>query len=357
MKYIVFDTSWLEGIQFDFSFAAFRCIQYTDYQVLIPHIVDEEIKKHILKRIDEFVSAYNDSFKKVRFLSNTTKMPKPLQVDKYKKAALNSYNTFKDTLRAQIIPSNLCEIDEVLHDYFSENGAFSKKGKKSEFPDAIAINSIMKHVSEGEIVVFTQDDDWKNAFAVNLKASVYDKKSDLLKIIKTDDLAGEVIDLYLDEITDELSQHLRNNFEKYFSNIQVIYPEDYCLEDLEIEDFDIELIEYNAIDIISMDKTKKTISTAVHFKYSFSMDISFDDNSCCSYDKEDNMKYNVLRRKQTLSGEETGYCFIDFEFGDDTFGKIISHEFSDIDFCFKDAHNYKIIEDDVEEGDYYDTTY
>lgn len=124
MKYVTFDTSWLEAMQYDFSFVAFRCIQYTDYQVLISEVVDNEIQKHILTKTEEFVKTYNNSFQSAKFLLNVFKKPNDLDLDKYKLVALKSYEIFKNIIRAQIVPSKLCDIDLILKDYFNGTGVF-----------------------------------------------------------------------------------------------------------------------------------------------------------------------------------------------------------------------------------------
>ena len=354
MKYVVFDTSWLESIQYDFSFAAFRCIQYTDYKVLIPHIVDEEIKKHILEKSKEFVSNYNDSLKKTKMFAEVIDLPGPLDIDQYKHYALLAYDMFKNTLRAEIVPSNLCDIDIILNDYFEKRGAFSNSGKKAEFPDAIAINSVLKFVGAGELTIFTLDNDWKNVFDKIPQAKIYSHKVDLFKIIKTEDLAGEVIDLYLDNIGEGFPEYLRNSFVKLFSDIQILYPENCRYNDLNVEDFEFDLCNFEGFEVVDKDDENKTIVAAISFAYWFSLDVSFDDNLKCIYDKENNLKRNVLRKYQKIHGDEYGYCVVKFEFGDETFSVIKKYEITDVDFCFKDADSYTLEEKEIIDADYYD---
>lgn len=205
--------------------------------------------------------------------------------------------------------------------------------------------------------MFTRDDDWKNGFCQIANSKIYEKRADLLNIIKIDDFAGEVIDDFLGKIIADFASHINNSFEKYFSNEQIMYPDNYCIEDLNVDDFNCEILNYEDVDFLLKDDSATKITCAVHFKYQFSMDVSFDDNSICSYDREDNIKYNVIRKYQTISGEEIGYCFIDFEFSDKTYEKISSSKLSDVDFCFKGVSKYNVDEKPVEEDDYHNARY
>ena len=113
--------------------------------------------------------------------------------------------------------------------------------------------------------------------------------------------------------------------------------------------------EYAAIEIISKNDKEKKIFAALHFKYNFDLSISFDDYSCSTYDREDDITYNIIRRRQKISGSETGYCFVEFEFKSDKFEKIINYNLQDVDFCYSDSRNYDVKCDPVEEDDYYDS--
>ena len=355
MKYITFDTSWLERMNYNFSFASFRCIQYTDYQVILSEIIDEEIKKHLTQKAIEFSSSYNGSIKKALFLTNMLRLPKEINENDIVKAALKSYEMFKNTIRAQIIPIEKTNFKEVFRQYFAEEGPFTSSGKKNEFPDAAAINAISKHIGENEIVVFSSDADWKNGFEDNKLAEVFSERSDLLKIIKTEDLASEVIDDYIETNREEFEQHIIDSFEKYFSNENILFPDDYTIGYLNIDDFDINFIEYTAIDVVSKNDADKKVLAAVHFKYDFSLSISFDDYSCSSYDREDDITYNIIRRKQKISGSEVGYCFIEFQFLSDKFEKITDCDLQDVDFCYDESNKYEIEDKSIEEDDYYDS--
>lgn len=355
MKYITFDTSWLEKIQFDFSYAAFRCIQYTDYKVVISQVVDEEIRKHLLKAVVEFANGYNGSLKKMKFLSGLGSIPAPIDVDELKDKAMDSYSTFKSTIRAQIIPYEFCDLTSVFDNYFETNGVFQNSGKKNEFPDAVAVNSILNYIKKEKVDVFTNDKDWINAFKGNEFATIYTEKKNLLDLFEKTLVASEFIDSFIDEHKNEFAQHLIDCFEDGFPKIETLYPDEYCLENLEIDDFDCNFKDYTAIEIISKDTERKIVVAAIHFLYDFSAEISFDDDSMCSYDREDDIKYNVLRKHQFISGNEAGYCYIEFSFEDDSFGKINGFNLEDVEFCLNDVSKYSITEKPVEEEDYFDT--
>ena len=70
---------------------------------------------------------------------------------------------FVDSTGAIIVPANMAPMDAVLTAYFSKAPPFSNKGKKSEFPDAIAILSIEAWAKKEnkKVLAVSKDGDWK----------------------------------------------------------------------------------------------------------------------------------------------------------------------------------------------------
>ena len=357
MKYLTFDTSWLERMGYDFCFPAFKCLQYTDYRIVISEIVDREIKKHLKIKSAEFVNSINSSYRKAKFFGNCVKIPKELDEAKYQKLALDSYEDFKNTIRAVIIEANKCNLNKVIDDYFNEDGVFENKNKKKEFPDAIATSSIINYVGDNDLVVFSCDSDWTNIFRNKTKAKILCDKNDILSLIRTDDLVGESIDSYLDKIINEFEDYIQKNPESYFSNVDTLFPGEYCIDDLEIEELEIEFNGFEGIDILSKNNDSFAVTAAVHFSYSFKVRVSYSDTTYSTYDREDHKTYNLISKHSTISGQEVGYCFIDFTFKDNKFVNIISHDFSGVEYNYDSPSKYNAVEDNVSEDDYFDRNY
>lgn len=100
----------------------------------------------------------------MKFLSEFSSIPAPIDIDKLKNKAMDTYRAFKSTIRACIIPYTFCNITSIFDDYFEKEGVFQNSGKKNEFPDAVAVNSIINYIKEEKVAVFTNDKDWINAF-------------------------------------------------------------------------------------------------------------------------------------------------------------------------------------------------
>lgn len=191
-------------------------------------------------------------------------------------------------------------------------------------------------------------------FETNELATIYTEKKNLLDLFEKNLVASKFIDSFIDGHKNEFAQHLIECFEDVFPKIESLYPDNYCLVNIEIDTFDCGFKDYTAIEIISKDTERKIVIAAIHFLYDFFVDISFDDESMCSYDMEDDIKFYVLHKNQSISGNEVGYCYIEFSFEDESFGKIDNFKLEDVEFFLNDVSKYSVIEKPIEETDYFD---
>lgn len=352
--YVTFDTSWFERYRFDFSFPGFRCLPSSGYQVVISEVVDREIKNHLMQKTEEAFNSVIKASSQVPFLTHTHPLflRKSLDLASLKTAALASYEGFKSTVRATIIPIRNCNINLVVDAYFTESGVFTSKNKKSEFPDAIAVDSIVNYVKGHNLTVFSCDNDWSNALSSNPQVTIYADKKDLLKLISTEEYISEVAEAYIDSQKNDLIEFLRPAFSERISEADWIEKSYFHIDSYEVNDFDFVLKEIKSLLLLEGRSGEKERSVGVFFGFSFVVDCSFNDYSHSIYDKELQSYFGVVRRTVRVLGEESGYCFANLTFEDGGYHKVSNCYFDEVDFCLKNPDCYIVLEMPLEDEDY-----
>lgn len=203
---VIIDTSALENYQFDFcgwttqtlpSF--FDLLKEQRIGLLIHPVLDGEIKKHLahsqlLEKFNGLQQNFlrNKEFYKLIGISPEDAIKRLSELDIEKKL-LSKYNDlFGD---ATMLPFSSPEI--VFERYFSSAPPFSENGnKKSEFPDAFIIESVISFLKTNpykNILVISKDGDWKQAFEKVERASFCESIDDALKMIQNTEKIESVV--------------------------------------------------------------------------------------------------------------------------------------------------------------------
>lgn len=122
--------------------------------------------------------------------------------------------------------------EEIFEKYFNSAPPFSESGKKkSEFPDAFIIQSVLNYVYKYDknILVVSSDDDWKKAFCniygVTFVASINDAIKYIQKLYTSSEIAERYINLSLDETFTILRKKLENStfyVDDFYSEVENI---------------------------------------------------------------------------------------------------------------------------------------
>jgi len=203
---VVIDTSALESYQFDFCGWTTQTLPsffdlLTEKRVgLLNHpVLDGEIRKHIshsqlLEKVNGLQQNFhrNKEFYKLIGISPEDAIKRLSELDVVKKL-LSKYNELFEG--ATILPFSSPDI--VFEKYFSSVPPFSENGnKKSEFPDAFIIESVigfLKSPPYKNILVISKDGDWKQAFENVERASFCESIDDALKMIQNTEKIESVV--------------------------------------------------------------------------------------------------------------------------------------------------------------------
>ena len=125
----------------------------------------------------------------------------------------------KDT-NAIVISVDDVNLDSILNDYFGNRPPFNNKGKKSEFPDAIAFNSLKNWAEKNNktIVVVSDDNDWKSMESLSANVVIENDLGDVLAKInsystKHLDEAKDIVEMLISD--DVNTKKLKANFKHY----------------------------------------------------------------------------------------------------------------------------------------------
>lgn len=173
IKYIAIDTNIFQSNNFDFAgrnskmLESLRdlCVKH-HIKLLLPSVIENEVKEHILsdahEKVSKFKSIFN-YFSKKGLLKDGDFNFNLIEKDDLHVADFNKYIKSFKTIR---LLADDIKPEQVLNMYFTRQHPFSQK-KKEEFPDAFAIESIKKFLSLNKktfAIVISNDGDWKKSF-------------------------------------------------------------------------------------------------------------------------------------------------------------------------------------------------
>lgn len=217
------------------------------YENVIVTVIDNEIKEHINKKIEENISKIKKHCKWIyKVLDEET-------INKNIKKELLDYEEFKKNTNSKLITTEKVNPENVLNDYFNITPPF-KKSKRNEFKDAFFIESVFQYVIDNprnlSYIVITRDNGIKEAIKnkKNKKIFFYDGIEEFIEsTISGIKFSKEKLEEYLNQF-DFLSQ-----IEK-LATVSTSFIEE--------EEIDIDNYEYNGVyfpRIINVDNKKITI--------------------------------------------------------------------------------------------------
>jgi hypothetical protein len=169
---ITIDTQviYANGLELDTGLVG-QLDQYEDG--LVKFVLSEINLREIHKALTEKAKTSQDSLAKAVKSGSANGQLEPDQLDALKAVqdamlqprehAKKQITEFIAKTGAEIVAADRAEIKPILEKYFKNEPPFASKGKKNEFPDAIALLSLESWAKEKgkKILAVSNDDDWK----------------------------------------------------------------------------------------------------------------------------------------------------------------------------------------------------
>lgn len=309
MQKVFLDTSYYIGFGLNFNNQSFsqliRLAEEGHIQILTSGIILEELKNNIIDSKNKALQALKIIEKEYMIKNNIS------NIEKLKNDIKNIEETVFNKLKAcHLKDINIKEIDvqSIMNDYFAGNPPFAEKeNKKSEFPDAIVLHSLLKYLNGEICYIISEDNDWM-AFC----------KEHNSQLIHYKYLSAFINKYIIDEFPDNL---LFNNLqEEIFNNLEFIKPcvqetfkfQEFFHDESIIAEPNINLEKIHNITpedlfIIFFDEENKTIEVELYVTIDFSVKINGYDATSWHKDNETKEIFYIdgLDNKEILVDEST----------------------------------------------------
>lgn len=277
-----------------------RLMEINHIPVLSHPVLDGEIRKHIYE--SDIVSRAKNLCKTIRknkaimaFVGfETQDILEQANAEKVTDSLISEY----EELAKSFVMLPYVDAQEVFTDYFSAKPPFSATGeKKSEFPDAFVLKGLLKYCTENpdaQILVVSDDPDWKKTLAYNTQIQIVDTLKDALSSMwaKLGDKTEFVRRIWATK-TEEIMMEIASAAECEAFSIDGIY---------ELEDIGISNIRTTCMvgNMTPLEITEDSV--LVHATVSLSVDgmAEYLDESRSVWDKEDGVYYFLAYSRMTF---------------------------------------------------------
>lgn len=277
-------------------------------KVVLSDIVIREAKNHISKQVSDVCGIARNL--RTECLKTSTEhlityvgLDRLLELTRNKKELMINgtklFDDFINDINAEILHSDLIDLDKVIDDYFEINPPFqSGEKKRKEFPDAFIASQITKRFGENEkVAIISADNGFKDACKNTPNHMFFDSLSQLYDTINKEDAAYDATMHVIEElqyyITSKITDHIKNN-----ENIDVkgkSYDKDGIEYGFDYNEYYLDSISNTSFKVHSVDELNEKTSVLTLL---CNANISAD----CFYEDYDNAAWN---------SETKEYIFVD----------------------------------------------
>ena len=182
--------------------------------ILLTDVNHGEVKQHISKYAGEAAA----------LIGRLTKKERALQ---FVRPQLPDYSTLRDTLNAEfdafceeaeirVVKCDGLPVRTVLDRYLSKEPPFGKGKKKSEFPDAFALDAIKRWQEEQQraVAVVSGDGDWRNALDGHEPITHFEKVEHFLDHVQSYESLYSYLKRFISANVESLQAGVKEGFEE-----------------------------------------------------------------------------------------------------------------------------------------------
>ena len=252
-------------------------------------VAQREVKSKIQISIQEALTSLQSFRRKARLLDkiddeNIKALFNDIDEDEVHKKAILVFEGFLKESNSKILNASPINAEDILELYFEKKPPFGDGKKKSEFPDAISLFSVLHELGDEKAYVISDDKDMKG-FCVSSK--------NLISI----DTLDKFLDLYNEHesaITDLIKKYLSSLDAYIKSKIEEQINESWAYNEAPWDDSEVE--EFNAVEVHDFEPTVVWVDEE-ECLITFDVDVDLDytvtgpDFNGGIYDKEDGRMY------------------------------------------------------------------
>ncbi len=291
-------------------------------------VVKREVESKIQTFIQEALSSLQDFRRKARLLEkiddeSIKALFNEIDKDEVHKKSLSVFKEFLAKSNTNILDASSINAEDILDLYFGKRPPFGEGKKKSEFPDAISLFSILNEVGAEKVYVISDDSDLKEFCSSSKNLILIDTLDKFLDIYNEhESTITELVKKYLSSIDGDI----KNKIEELINDSWAYNEAPW--EDSEVDDFNVIQVHDFEPTVVCVDEEEclTTFDVDVDIEYT----VTGPDFNGGVYDKEDGSIYTF--GTTTHSGATTKTFTVELGFS----YKIEDGELKDIDeteFC------------------------
>lgn len=303
---VTIDTNIFDAAKFDLSDNGTirlleNYVKSGKIKVVLSDIVIRESKKHIAEQVKKVCGIVRTARADALNISNellisSIGLNEMLTIVRNKDELIaKSEKEFDDFLRAvdaEILGSELIDVNAVLNDYFGTEPPFEKsEKKKSEFPDAFIAQQIRNRFGETEkVVIVSNDKGFIRACQERENHLFFNSLGDLYNAISKEDAAYDETKAVIKELQVRISAAVKK-YIKDNENIEVhglSYDKDGIESGYDYNEFYIHSISEVTFSVHSVDEiSEKTSIVTLSCKADISADCYYEDYANAPWDSEE----------------------------------------------------------------------
>lgn len=256
---------------------------------------NSQLKKS-LKDLDQKAKA----FKNIKSLTSLFELRNTFDFDEERKVLLSKLEeNFDDYFDDIEIDSS--KLPKIIKDYFEENPPFKKGAKKSEFPDAIALNSLESWCREHDekMYIVSQDSDmlsFESDYLIPIKE--YDKLLEQVSFTYSEENFNTKIEKIISKSEGDIITALRDNFVDLFPSSGM---DQYSWVEYEVDSID--QVEIDITDHTLLSSYDNSAEVEITANVKFRAKVSYEDVDTGWYDKETGMSFGREYIKREVVNE------------------------------------------------------
>lgn len=287
-KAIFIDTSIYEAIKFDFESPTMSAliseIKEQEITLLCPAPINDEIVRHIREHSVSAINSLKSIGKEKAFLRRLKNWPLNEKFhnelkEELEQATNTSYQEFRQYFKVVDLGYEGVSVETIMQWYDQKSPPFSE-GKKSEFPDAFAVEILKLYAREKQssIAVISKDADFKAVCDTSPELRYYTTLSEYIQSVLEEEAEDRKIEAILDAVTVE-----RHNIEalinKEFSDSEFTIEANW---DGEVDNPHITHFGWTMHSFVSFEDSIATINFEAEIQYE--ADVDYDDLESATYD-------------------------------------------------------------------------
>lgn len=276
-------------------------IEKREIALLCPAPINDEIRRHIKEHSVSAINSLKSLNREKVFLRRLPNWPLNEKSHKELKQELEqatqiSYEAFRQKFKVIELGYEGVAPEKIMQSYDERTPPFSE-GKKSEFPDAFAVEILRLHAEKTKvsIAVISKDPDFKEVCDTFSELEYYKSLSEYIQSVQEEEAENREIEAILDAVTLE-KQKIEFLINKKFSESEFTIEANW---DGEVENPHITDFSWHVYNFVSYEESVATISFEAEVQYEAYVD--YDDLESATYD--DGVAYPHHRIQGTAEEE------------------------------------------------------